>query len=354
MNNKISPYLSQKLRILSLVAILMVIYVHMYYTEGAAYDILRFFETFIGDGLCLVAVPLFYAISGYLFFVKIPDGIRSIFPKMRKRVRTLLTPYFLANTLTLFFYVTLNFIALNIPAIDSVLNFRVLDTINKGLIETLTLTYISPPIAFQLWFVRNLMVIILFSPFIYLWLHYTVKAKTKYGLTSYIIIWIFLFLFGAGNGYTVALMWFSLGGFMALSTIEFHWTIRKPDVVFLSVYLCLSVFHALNLFSPIITPWIPLFGIPAIWFIYDRLTRGKLIKNLIPGELCNYTFFVYLIHEPFLNVFKKLPLLISKNEYWMTACYLLIPIIFVIVACIIGHYFKKYIPKFYTIYTGGR
>lgn len=354
MNNKISPYLSQKLRILSLVAILMVIYVHMYYTEGAAYDILRFFETFIGDGLCLVAVPLFYAISGYLFFVKVPDGIRSIFPKMRKRVRTLLIPYFLANTLTLLFYVALNFIALNIPAIDSVLNFRVLDTINKGLIETLTLTYISPPIAFQLWFVRNLMVIILFSPFIYLWLHYTVKAKTKYGLTSYIIIWILLFLFGAGNGYTVALMWFSLGGFMALSTIEFHWTIRKPDVVFLSVYLCLSVFHALNLFSPIITQWIPLFGIPAIWFIYDRLTRGKLIKNRIPGELCSYTFFIYLIHEPFLNIFKKLPLLISKNEYWMTACYLLIPVIFVIVVCIIGYYLKKYIPRFYTIYTGGR
>ena len=235
MNNKISPYLSQKLRILSLVAILMVIYVHMYYTEGATYDILRFFETFIGDGLCLVAVPLFYAISGYLFFVKVPDGIRSIFPKMRKRVRTLLIPYFLANTLTLLFYVAMNFIALNILAIDAVLNFRVLDTIKKGLIETLTLKYISPPIAFQLWFVRNLMVIILFSPFIYLWLHYTVKAKTKYGLTSYIIIWILLFLFGAGNGYTVALMWFSLGGFMALSTIEFHWTIRKPDVVFLSV-----------------------------------------------------------------------------------------------------------------------
>jgi surface polysaccharide O-acyltransferase-like enzyme len=288
----------------------------MYYTEGAAYDILRFFETFIGDGLCLVAVPLFYAISGYLFFVKVPDGIRSIFPKMRKRVRTLLIPYFLANTLTL--------------------------------------TYISPPIAFQLWFVRNLMVIILFSPFIYLWLHYTVKAKTKYGLTSYIIIWILLFLFGAGNGYTVALMWFSLGGFMALSTIEFHWTIRKPDVVFLSVYLCLSVFHALNLFSPIITPWIPLFGIPAIWFIYDRLTCRKLIKNRIPGELCSYTFFIYLIHEPFLNIFKKLPLLISKNEYWMTACYLLIPVIFVIVVCIIGYYLKKYIPRFYTIYTGGR
>lgn len=102
-----TTYLSQKFKILSAISILMVLYIHMYYTEGKSLPILQIIEGTMGQ-YCLVAVPLFYLISGYLFFLKMPEGIHSIPGKLRKRVRTLLIPYIIANILTFAFYVALN------------------------------------------------------------------------------------------------------------------------------------------------------------------------------------------------------------------------------------------------------
>ena len=85
-----NQYLSDKLRNLSAVAILMVLYIHMFYTEGNSMPLLLAIERFIGSGICSVAVPLFYMISGFLFFLKVPAGLRSIGEKIRKRMRTLL------------------------------------------------------------------------------------------------------------------------------------------------------------------------------------------------------------------------------------------------------------------------
>lgn len=163
-----TEYLSLKLRNLSAVAILMVIYIHMFYREGTEMPGLMFVEKSVGS-LCTVAVPLFYAISGYLFFLKVPHGLESISLKLRKRVRTLLVPYLLANILTFLFYVVLNLIAIKVPAIGGVVNFKIFNTMQAdGWAGTLNLVFLNPPIAFQLWFVRDLMAVMLFSPVIWL------------------------------------------------------------------------------------------------------------------------------------------------------------------------------------------
>ena len=70
-----NQYLSDMLRNMSAVAILMVLYIHMFYTEGNAMPSLLAIERFIGSGICSVTVPLFYMISGFLFFSESPDRI---------------------------------------------------------------------------------------------------------------------------------------------------------------------------------------------------------------------------------------------------------------------------------------
>lgn len=79
-----TAYLSKKIKILSAISILMVLYIHMYYTEGNNMPILHIIEGTMGQ-YCLIAVPLFYLISGYLFFLKMPEGIHSIPGKLRKK-----------------------------------------------------------------------------------------------------------------------------------------------------------------------------------------------------------------------------------------------------------------------------
>lgn len=70
MKSQMTPYLSDKMKVLSLIAITMVIYIHTYYTEGEGYYYFSTMQRFFGGvGISGVANPLFYVISGYLFFM---------------------------------------------------------------------------------------------------------------------------------------------------------------------------------------------------------------------------------------------------------------------------------------------
>ena len=76
-----TEYVSDKIKLLSALLILMVVYIHMYYTEADGN--LLVLQKIVGGGICSVAVPLFYLISGYLFFIKVPNGRASIFDKLK-------------------------------------------------------------------------------------------------------------------------------------------------------------------------------------------------------------------------------------------------------------------------------
>lgn len=348
-----TPYLSRKIKVLSAVAILMVIYIHMYYTEGEGMCGMRMLTGLVGSGMCSVAVPLFYIISGYLFFLNVPDGLRSIFNKMRKRCRTLLVPYIIANLLTFLFYVTLNLIALQIPAVCGVVNFEIFDTIvDGGLWGTLNLVLISPPIAFQLWFVRDLMIIVLFSPVIWIGL----KRLIDFRHCNVIAIVLFFILFLAGYywGYFTTLAWFAVGGYLALTGLNVEWRSTPFICIALTMgYLLFSVLNGLCDLPSYVTRMIPLVGIPAIWSAYDFIGM-RIARYSWVDWMAQYTFFVYLVHEPFLNIFKKLPLLVNRSEPMLVMCYVTIPVAFYVIACGGGSLARKYMPRAYSVFTGGR
>ena len=348
-----NQYLSQKIRILSSIAIIMVIYIHAFYTEGADMAVLSKIQNIIGGHFCLVAVPLFYVISGYLFFLFVPDGVKSIFGKMKKRCKTLLVPYVLANSLTFLFWIILGLIALRLPMIDSVINTKILPVIqNQSFAETFKLVFITPPIAFQLWFIRDLMVVVFFSPILWLLLRYFSTSK----FTSYLFICLlaFVYILWGNNEYLNAFLWFLAGGILSMGRFQIYNPSRNKCLYFIFIILYVGVcvlagFGYIPSWSKIL---IPIVGIIALWLIYDQM--NKLNNYLSRTIFIQYTFFVYLIHEPLLNIFKKLPLLINKGEITLICCYIFIPVIFYVFACLLGSLLKRIIPKIYSIYTGGR
>jgi len=345
-----TTYLSNKFRNLSAVSILMVLYIHMYYTEGETMQSLGLFESVIGKGLCLVAVPLFYLISGYLFFMKVPNGYYSIFGKLKKRIRTLLVPYILANTLTFLFYVVLNLLIYKVPLIGGVINFRIIDdVVSEGILPTLNLVYIDPPVAFQLWFIRDLMVVMLLSPIVYwMFTHFN-----KFGGIISLLL-IVLFICYGGNGYISAFVWFYSGGCIAFFRvpIEFETKNRLIALLLCSIYVCSTLTITFNWIPDNLNRYIPFIGIPALWLTYDAIIDKNI--SISCNQFVGYTFFVYLIHEPLLNIFKKIPLIINRSEPMLIICYITIPVLFYIFACILGKFMKKYLPNAYNIYTGGR
>lgn len=353
---KMNEYLSDKLKVLSFVSIILVVYIHMYYTEGATMPVLNFIEGFWGKGICVLAVPLFYIISGYLFFLKCENGLSSIWPKIRKRVRTLLVPYLLMNLFAVLFYVMANLLANSVPSIGGVLNFRIIEIIREMNIWQMLATFFwTDPTAFQLWFVRDLMVVVLFSPLIFLLLRQ--MTRMKFGILLFIILEGILVALDYYSEYFGAAFWFIAGGYLAMALkIDMTSTRGRSGLTLIAAFLCI-VLVLVNIFFPM--NWmgwvIPVCGILALWYGYDLLAKGRLLgKSPLLKFLCGYTFFVYLVHEPLLNILKKMPLLVSRSEWMLIAAYVIVPPIFYILAAWLGKGLKGLWPRAYGVFTGGR
>ena len=78
---KIDSYNSKKIKVLSFVLIMLVLYIHSFYNEAIDTRLASSVQAFVGGGgIAIVAVPMFFVISGFLFFNNI-DNIKNCFLK---------------------------------------------------------------------------------------------------------------------------------------------------------------------------------------------------------------------------------------------------------------------------------
>lgn len=301
------------------------------------------------------AVPLFYLISGYLFFMKVPDGVKSIGRKIRKRIKSLLIPYFIGCVFFVIFY---SFIAL-LPWTSNLINSSssIMPLFQKPYsIILISIFYdggTGYPCAFQLWFLRDLILIVATSPLWYLCLKHL-----KWGFVAVVFV---LTYFDVPHVPFYSLFWFVLGGQLTKVKIEMGGNGRTKVAIFgLFLFLIISI---IQLFFPDIINWsllripIILLGIIGAWGLYD-VVFGKdfsLSRHQWFATACQFTFFIYLFHEPTLNIVRKLIVIVlGKNELGYLTSYLISPWIFTVCAVFVGLLFRKYLPRVYDVCTGGR
>lgn len=357
---KMTPYLSDKIRVMSFMCIMLVVWIHTYYTEGQCYTSAMFLMNFWGCGVCTLAVPMFYAISGYLFFLgTMEKGVTSIFVKQKKRVRTLLVPYLLTNVISLLFYYSLRLLTQLKPSIGALVNTNLLDRAGDGWFSVIRFSFWDGPIAFQMWFVGDLMILVVLAPIIY----YILKVLARsmwFGLVG-IIVCVLLINWHA-NPLLWAAGWFVLGGILStnmtlgIADTKNHWWLGGIlAIVSISVIVVDALYAAHTISMFVDMDIITLCGVPAVWILYDVIAKGRILsQGKVMNILCGSTFFIYLIHEPFLNIFKKLPFLVSRSEIMIDLGYVFCPVLFVCFAVIIGVLFKRFAPKAYSVFTGGR
>lgn len=209
------------------------------------------------------------------------------------------------------------------------------------------------PCAFQLWFLRDLILIVATSPLWYLCLKHL-----KWGFVAVVFV---LTYFDVPHVPFYSLFWFVLGGQLTKVKIEMGGNGRTKVAIFgLFLFLIISI---IQLFFPDIINWsllripIILLGIIGAWGLYD-VVLGKdfsLSRHQWLGIACQFTFFIYLFHEPTLNIVRKLiVVMLSKNELGYLTSYLLSPWIFTVCAVFAGLLFRKYLPRVYNVCTGGR
>lgn len=351
-----TQYLSDKLRILSLISIIFVLYIHSGFHADEIKGMLMNdrVQEFISGMMGRCAVPLFYMISGYLFFLKVPEGMKSIYGKMRKRVRTLVVPYIIGCL----FFVGFGVLMAVLPGVSKYMNSSVMPLFSKPIGEILRSIFYDAgngtPCAFQLWFLRDLILIVATSPLWYICLRYL-----KWAFVAVLFILTYL---DVPHVPFYPLFWFVLGGQLTKVKIEMGGVngVINIGLLALCLFLVLSI---VELFFPEMIDWkslripIILLGIVGAWGLYDAVV-GKnfsLLQHQWLTTACQFTFFIYIFHEPTLNIVRKLIVVVlGKNELGYLTSYLLSPWIFSVCAVFAGLLFRKYLPRVYNVCTGGR
>lgn len=139
--------------------------------------------------------------------------------------------------------------------------------------------------------------------------------------------------------------------------------IENKKIIFIIVCTVFASLSFIQLFMPDFVNWdlfripIIIIGIVALWMTYDMVV-GKyfaLNNHRWLATTCQFTFFIYLFHEPTLNVVRKLiVVIIGKNDVGYLVSYLLSPWIFIIVSIPVATFLKRHFVSIYKVCVGYR
>jgi hypothetical protein len=357
----ISEYLSAKFKVISFVLIVLVIFRHSYnivlnlstesieIQEGYS----SFFQNFILNVINRIPSSLFFIISGFFFFLNFNNETNEFIQKFKKRLKSIALPYLIWSIWGILFL----FILQLLPDYH--------DFFTKGLIRDYSISQILNvifinPIPYQLWFLKDLFVLICIAPVIY----FLIKYLRIYIVIIAAIVWLLGYEFGII--YTRSLFFFVLGAFLSkkgkflekkdLSKIAyfliFAWLI-------LSMFLTLKGFNQLysrpTFLYSLLNNSIVLLGITSIWAGYDKFFKNKDLLTLKDNSSVYYTFFLFAFHEPVLTLIRKGFFFVTgTGELFSFLIFLFGPVVVIYIGVFTGRILERFTPWFYRIITGGR
>ncbi|MDE6215503.1 acyltransferase [Bacteroides sp.] len=294
-----------------------------------------------------IAVPIFFIISGYLFFKEETFNEKLYLTKMKKRFRSLVIPYVLWNTLALFI-----FIFVRIPALHGLFPNVSLEevTLPKVLSGYWAREGDGFPFDFPLWYVRELILMVIISPFLYV----AVK-KMKVCFFISILICMFFSLCPKEFGFTLsACFFFSLGLCARLFPQLIEYVKRLDFIKYLYFPLVVADLYTVTLGSPVnhyIHLLVIFSGILTVLnyvFILKGGKKGCLFKEEI--------FFIYASHGLFIAFLQKAVLKIIRpiTEVEFLVIYFLVPILTITISIGMYRCMKRVTPKVLSILVGGR
>jgi surface polysaccharide O-acyltransferase-like enzyme len=349
---------SLRIEILRFPLIVGVVFLHNYDTTvplaqglvGVAHNSIwvEFVRFFISRGVAAIAVPLFFAVSGYLFFLG-EWSREKFFGKLKRRLRTLLIPFLFWNVLTLAVFA----IAESIPQTQiyfagsvwpPVRSFSRLDYVNA--LFGITAKF---PVAFQFWFIRDLMALVLLAP------------ATHFLLARRSALPFILALFGLWFSTVWPILWpsveasffFCLGAYLAWPGKSVTYLDKFGPWIF-SVFLGLLILHsALPDRLPYLHKVVIAFGVPTLWWLTGPAVRMAKLKSLLI-KLSSASFFVFAAHEPLLMIIRKVlyKQLLPTGGAAILALYFSIPICLLLFLVLTHRCLLKIVPSFVGFISG--
>lgn len=367
--NVLNPYLSTKLRRLSFLGMLSVVYVHSfnfddrYLWAGRPFfeemDAWNFLQVLITNGLLRFGIPLFFFRSGMLM-VETEDRYTAL-GRLKKRSLTLLVPYlawsFLGIGLTWLFELSPEWSVY--PDIAHLRPFENL-AVHKWTAAQWFESLFLRPVSFQLWFLRSLFLYSALYPLLRLGMKKIPWVLIAFFTIAWVLSIDMFFLEGEGLLFFSLGIWLASGGFdpervkKHLLRFGYYWVLAlvllaKTWMGFASDWEDRSMMTAGYFMHKFCQPLL----MAAVWFGYDA-TLGKLTSTPLEG-LSKYNFFVYGAHVPLVYYATDFLLQhLGRTSEVRFLIFLLLPLLVSVWAILLGKFLEKFVYPLFWLLTGGR
>ncbi len=351
---------SLRLKVLRFPLIVGVVFIHNYSLTSTLHGnaiglahadgLLEFVRNVVSQGVARVSVPLLFLISGYLFFLDFEPTAEALLAKLKSRSRTLLLPFLFWNVANLAIVAA----AQSIPAAAKYLSGKTervshLDAV--ALLEAIFGIH-GEPISYQFWFVRDLMVLVLLAPLVYLLCRRGGIPILLAGLTLWLADAPWLPMPALD-----ATLFFTAGAWFAVKRIDLFCLDRIGPLAVM-LYLPALLFDAIW-FGAAADTLVPKISIvlgvvSALWITKFAIRSDDITSRLV--RLSGTSFFVFAAHEPLLTICRKLlyRLIPPHSSFLALGFYFLIPAFVICVLAALYPRMKLHFPRLTALSCGGR
>lgn len=336
--------------------IIGVVFIHNYATTAmlngenvnvsrSVTPILAYSSDLFSQVLGRLSVPLFFLISGYLFFYNVEQFDKQIYyNKLKKRMRSLLIPYLIWNIIYLLFGIIRSSVSVSDLSIGTFIEY--LWNFDPDSLDVF-------PIAYPFWYIRDLMVVVLFSPLVY---HFKDSILLLIVGITFFLLNVNIPYLGMRGFSTEAFCFFFCGSYLALNR-NTMWQVSKVGRWYLSyLYLLFVIFDLVTKgenYNIYIHRVGILLGVAYLMFIFGRVILKKIKTN---SFLSKASFFIFAVHAMLLPIVKKIFLVIlsPQSDFDLAVLYFAHVAITVTISLLIYWFIKKYAPVPTRVITGGR
>ena len=353
---KLDPILSKRIDLLRFPLIVGILFLHANTTTVNLADgaigvqqtglVASFIRSYISDVLVRISVPLFYLLSGFLFYYGFVFSKNAYLTKLKSRAQSLLVPFLFWNLLVLTLYAVAQAMPFTAPYFSGnqkpVASFGAFDYLNA------LFGFTRMPIAYQFWFIRDLMALVLLVPIIdillkripYIFLFFTFTA------------WLFE-IWPLYIPTSDAVFFFYAGALLAVKEFDVCSLDRRGNYI-VALYLAMSIADVL---SPdiIVHKLGILFGVATV--VYGtRLVRKNKRGVALLLALSPASFFVFAAHDPLMTVIRKLVyrLFPPSGDLGSVVLYFATPFVVIILCVATWSILVRILPVPTRIITGGR
>ena len=352
-----------------------VVFIHFTMTNGFNYHgdvygldnppFFFFVVNLFSEVIARVCVPLFFVISGFLFFYNCNLNREAYFKKLRSRVKTLLLPFVMWNIIAAMVILGKSVLPFY-PNVTILFSFnRLFNTFfynidGNGIVvgPSFLVPSVASPLDIPLWFVRDLMMMVLLAP-VHYWF---IKATRGAYIITLGLLWFFSPFFFLPSSYIglliMASFFFSLGGFFGIRKIDLVISFRNYKFApFL--YLIVIIGDALTKnyeYNDYIHKIGIVLGIISFVLIASFLLEYSKVN--LSGTLCGSSFFVFSLHTLFMGDLGKIVFRLFRfpgdNPWIMLMIYFTVPLLTVFICYFLSILLKTYMPRLFALLVGNR